>query len=185
MQDDPEASPEAFRKGLDDILTGRDSEVTDLQFRDAISRFTAAQQEKRQAERQKEVDENSAAGEAFLNEKRAEEGVVFTESGLGYKVITEGEGESPTPADRVTVHYTGTLIDGTVFDSSVERGRPATFGVTQVIGGWVEGLQLMKPGSKFEFYIPSDLAYGDGGSGDSIPPASTLVFEVELISIAE
>jgi len=124
-----------------------------------------------------------AAGDDFLAENKSKDGVQVTDSGLQYKVIEEGEGDSPTPADKVTVHYTGTLIDGKVFDSSVQRGEPAQFGVTQVISGWVEGLQLMKPGAKFEFYIPQELAYGEQGSPGSIPPYSALVFEVELVKI--
>ena len=107
-----------------------------------------------------------------------------TESGLQYEVITEGNGDKPAASDTVVVHYTGTLIDGTVFDSSVERGTPATFGVTQVIPGWVEALQLMQVGAKWRLYIPSDLAYGPRGAGGAIGPNSTLIFDVELLQIA-
>jgi FKBP-type peptidyl-prolyl cis-trans isomerase len=109
--------------------------------------------------------------------------VVMTESGLEYEVLTEGEGAHPGPTSRVKVHYTGTLADGTVFDSSRDRGQPAVFGLNQVIKGWTEGLQLMKPGAVYRFVIPPDLAYGESGAGKSIPGGSTLTFEVELISI--
>ena len=122
-------------------------------------------------------------GEAFLaeNAKRAE--VKVTESGLQYEIITDGKGAKPTASDRVKVHYHGTLINGTVFDSSVMRNEPATFGVTQVIAGWVEALQLMTVGSKWKLYIPSDLAYGAHGAGDVIKPHTALIFEVELLDI--
>lgn len=124
-----------------------------------------------------------AAGDVFLAANKTNEGVQVTDSGLQYRVISEGAGESPTTRNQVTVHYTGKLIDGKVFDSSVERGEPAQFGVTQVISGWVEGLQLMKTGAKYEFFIPQELAYGAQGSPGAIPPYSALIFEVELLSI--
>ncbi len=124
-----------------------------------------------------------AAGDTFLAENKDKEGIQITESGLQYRVIEEGSGETPQPTDQVTVHYTGKLIDGTVFDSSIPRGEPTQFGVTQVIPGWVEGLQLMKPGAKYEFFIPQELAYGAQGSQGAIPPFSALIFEVELIKI--
>lgn len=124
-----------------------------------------------------------AAGDAFLAENKSKDGIQVTDSGLQFKVIEEGSGDTPQPTDQVTVHYTGKLIDGTTFDSSIPRGEPTQFGVTQVIPGWVEGLQLMKPGAKYEFYIPQELAYGAQGSQGAIPPFSALIFEVELIKI--
>lgn len=124
-----------------------------------------------------------AAGDTFLAENKSKDGIQVTDSGLQYRVVEEGSGETPQSTDQVTVHYTGKLIDGTVFDSSVERGEPTQFGVTQVIPGWVEGLQLMKPGAKYEFFIPQELAYGAQGSQGAIPPFSALIFEVELIKI--
>jgi len=132
---------------------------------------------------EEQTKEQRAEGDTFLTANKDKDGVKVTESGLQYIVEQEGEGDSPEASDSVTVHYTGTLIDGTVFDSSVERGSPAQFGVSQVISGWVEGLQLMKPGAKYKFFIPQDLAYGEQGSPGSIPPFSALIFEVELIKV--
>ena len=132
---------------------------------------------------QKKSQEAISAGQAFLDENAKKEGVVTTESGLQYEVLTSGTGASPAETDQVSVHYHGTLIDGTVFDSSVDRGQPATFPVNGVIPGWVEALQLMNVGSKYKLYIPSDLAYGERGAGGSIGPNATLIFEVELLSI--
>jgi FKBP-type peptidyl-prolyl cis-trans isomerase FklB len=126
---------------------------------------------------------NVEAGEKFLAENAKRDGVTTTATGLQYEVLTEGSGDSPKETDQVKVHYHGTLIDGTVFDSSVERGQPATFPVNGVIPGWVEALQLMKTGAKYKLFIPSNLAYGERGAGGSIGPNATLIFEVELISI--
>ncbi|NVJ56096.1 MAG: FKBP-type peptidyl-prolyl cis-trans isomerase [Vibrionaceae bacterium] len=131
----------------------------------------------------KASEENFAVGQAFLLENAKKEGVVTTESGLQYEVITKGEGtEHPTATSTVNVHYHGTLIDGTVFDSSVDRGEPISFKLNQVIKGWQEGLTYMSPGDKFRLFIPSTLAYGKNGTGP-IPPAATLIFEVELLEI--
>ncbi len=129
-------------------------------------------------------EKNKEEGESFLAENKTKEGVETTESGLQYKVMTEGDGPKPTPDSKVKVHYKGTLLDGTVFDSSYDRGEPITFGVTQVIPGWTEGLQLMSVGSKYMFWIPPGLAYGEQGNR-SIPANSTLIFEVELLEIPE
>lgn len=151
--------------------------------------------QKKQQERMKEMQEeqakkaevefgdNKKAGEEFLAENKTKDGVQTTESGLQYIVLKEGEGEAPTASSRVKVHYHGTLTDGTVFDSSVERGEPSEFGVGQVIKGWTEGLQLMKPGAKYKFFIPQDLAYGAQQRGQHIKPFSALVFEVELLEV--
>ena len=122
-------------------------------------------------------------GRIFLNANKTKPGVVTTESGLQYKTLVSGTGKTPTAESNVTVHYTGKLLDGTVFDSSVERGEPATFGVGQVIAGWIEALQLMHEGDKWEIYIPQELAYGDRGAGAAIPPYATLIFELELIKV--
>ncbi|CAM1339702.1 FKBP-type peptidyl-prolyl cis-trans isomerase [Tenacibaculum aestuarii] len=151
--------------------------------------------QKKQQERMKEMQEeqakkaevefgdNKKAGEEFLAENKTKDGVQTTESGLQYIVLKEGEGEAPTVNSRVKVHYHGTLTDGTVFDSSVEKGKPAEFGVGQVIKGWTEGLQLMKPGAKYKFFIPQELAYGAQQRGQHIKPFSALVFEVELLEV--
>lgn len=135
-------------------------------------------------ELQKAIGEkNKAAGEAFIAENKTKEGVKVTDSGLQYIVLKEGAGESPKDTDKVKVHYHGTLIDGTVFDSSVDRGEPSEFFVNQVIKGWTEGLQLMKPGAKYKFFVPQELAYGAQQRGAKIKPFSALVFDVELLEI--
>ena len=131
----------------------------------------------------REANKTKEEGEKFLADNKTKSGVITTESGLQYQVITEGTGAKPTAEDHVKVHYTGTLLDGTKFDSSIDRGEPAEFPVSQVIKGWTEGLQLMPVGSKYIFWIPSDLAYGDRGAGQMIKPNSTLKFEVELLEI--
>ena len=132
---------------------------------------------------EKKSQEATAEGSYFLIENAKKEGVITTSSGLQYEIITNGIGATPSESDKVTVHYHGTLLDGTVFDSSVDRGQPATFPVNGVIPGWVEALQLMNVGSKYKLYIPSDLAYGERGAGGAIGPNATLIFEVELLSI--
>ena len=139
--------------------------------------------EEQAANTQALAEANAAAGAAFLEENAAREGVMTTESGLQYEVVEAGDGASPSAEDSVEVHYRGTLIDGTEFDSSYARGEPVTFGVTQVIPGWTEALQLMQVGSKYKLFIPSELAYGPGGAGGRIGPNSTLIFDVELLSI--
>lgn len=143
-------------------------------------------QQKLQAEQSNKTSgmaaENKKIGAAFLEANKKKDGVKVTPTGLQYKVIREGEGPKPSATDMVTVHYRGKLIDGTVFDASYDRGEPIEFGLNQVIPGWTEGVQLMNKGSKYEFYIPSNLAYGDQGAGDIIPAGATLIFEVELLS---
>jgi FKBP-type peptidyl-prolyl cis-trans isomerase len=130
-----------------------------------------------------ETEVNKMKGAAHLEENARKEGVIVTESGLQYSVITQGDGAKPTATDQVTVHYRGTLIDGTEFDSSYSRGEPATFGLNQVIPGWTEGVQLMNVGSKYKFVVPHELGYGERGAGGAIGPFETLIFEVELIEI--
>ena len=131
------------------------------------------------------IKDNLTIGREFLEENAKNDSVKVTESGLQYMVLKEGNGAKPGPTDTVTVHYTGTLIDGKVFDSSVERGEPATFPLNRVIPGWTEGLQLMSEGSKYRLFIPSELAYGEKGAGDDILPNSTLIFDVELIKVTK
>ncbi|MGG6230765.1 FKBP-type peptidyl-prolyl cis-trans isomerase [Tenacibaculum sp. SDUM215027] len=140
-------------------------------------------QEEQAKKAEAEFGDNKKAGEEFLATNKAKDGVKTTESGLQYVILKEGEGDAPVANSRVKVHYHGTLIDGTVFDSSVEKGEPAEFGVGQVIKGWTEGLQLMKPGAKYKFFIPQELAYGAQQRGQHIKPFSALVFEVELLEI--
>jgi FKBP-type peptidyl-prolyl cis-trans isomerase len=132
-----------------------------------------------------QIKDNKTIGREFLEENAKNDSVTQTQSGLQYMVLKEGTGAKPGPTDEVTVHYTGRLLDGTVFDSSVERGEPATFPLDKVIPGWTEGLQLMSEGSKYRLFIPSELAYGSKGSGDKILPNSTLIFDVELIKVAK
>lgn len=157
---------------------GEESVMTTEQADQIIRRFFESAGEK-------EGQLNLEAGNAFLEENKSRDGVNTTASGLQYEVITEGTGPKPTADDRVRVHYHGTLIDGTVFDSSVDRGEPAVFGVTQVIPGWTEALQLMPVGSKWKIYLPSGLAYGERGAGADIGPNTALIFEVELLEIVE
>lgn len=170
--------------GLKDGLESIDLVMDEAATQKLMATFQAEMMAKQQQISQAENAENSAAGIAFLAENKSKPGVKETESGLQYRIITEGEGENPGPEDVVEVHYTGKLIDGTVFDSSVERGESIKFPLNGVIPGWTEGVQLMKPGAKYEFVIPSNLAYGERTSGP-IPGGSTLIFEVELISIVK
>ena len=170
-------------RGVKDMLSGKEPLMTDQEFRETMTNFKDEMMAK-QMERMKEIAEkNKKEGEAFLDENKKKEGVVTLPSGLQYKVIKEGAGETPKPTDTVTVNYRGTLINGTEFDSSESHGQPATFKVNGVIPGWTEALQLMKAGSKWQLFIPSALAYGDRGAGREIGPNSTLVFDVELLSI--
>jgi len=163
-------------KGIEDILEQKTPEMGAQEAQTIISEFFHALQEKTS-------EATIIAGKSFLAENAKRYGVVTLASGLQYEVIAGGTGETPLASDKVKVHYHGTLIDGTVFDSSVSRGEPATFGVTQVISGWVEALQLMPVGSKWKLFIPSNLAYGAQGAGQQIGPHTTLVFEVELLEI--
>ena len=167
---------EDFVKGLKDILGGQTPEISYDEAKQVINDyFMKLQKEK--------FEINKKAGEEFLNINKGKAGVVTLPSGLQYQVLQKGEGPKPTASDKVKCHYHGTLINGPVFDSSVQRGEPAVFGVSQVIPGWVEALQLMPVGSKWRLFIPSDLAYGEHGAGEAIEPNSALVFDVELLGI--
>ena len=178
-----ELNVDDFADALGAVFYGRATKLTAEEAKTEVQSFFMQLQQKQQEENAKMADINAAAGEQFLleNGKRAE--VHTTPSGLQYEIVKQGDGPRPTAGDSVTVHYTGKLIDGTVFDSSEERGEPATFGVTQVIPGWVEALQLMNVGSRWRLFIPSALAYGPQGAGGLIGPNQTLVFDVELLAI--
>lgn len=176
----------AFQKGLEDGLAGKESTLSQEVLMAAMQNFQKEQMEKQLAEQQKLEGENKAAAEKFFAENGKKEGVVTTESGLQYKVVSaSGQDKKPTVEDTVVVHYRGTLLNGEEFDSSYSRNQPATFGLSHVIPGWTEALQLMNVGDKFEVYIPSELAYGAGGAGAKIGPNAALVFEVELLEIVD
>lgn len=172
-----------FADGVAAVMNGVTPKMTYDEAKEEIRKYFTELEAKQQAEAAKMGDINKQAGEAFLSENGKRVEVTTLPSGLQYEVLTEGDGPQPTAQDQVEVHYTGKLIDGTVFDSSVDRGVPATFGVTQVIPGWVEALQLMKAGSKWRLFIPSQLAYGPNGAGGVIGPNSTLIFDVELLKV--
>lgn len=174
-----EINVQDFADGVAAVFYGSDPKMTYDEAKAEIQKFFTEMQKKQEDA----AAEMAKKGEEFLmeNGKRAE--VKTTPSGLQYEVLAEGDGPQPTATDQVEVHYTGKLIDGTVFDSSVDRGQPATFGVTQVIPGWVEALQMMKAGSKWRLFIPSALAYGPQGAGGVIGPNQTLIFDVELLKV--
>lgn len=176
---------DAFLAGIRDGIAGNEPAVAQEDIQVALQAFSEAINAEMSEQRDAEAEANVAEGEAFLEENAQRDEVMVTESGLQYEVLEEGEGPTPGPEDQVTIHYRGTLIDGTQFDSSYDRGEPATFGVTGVIPGFSEGLQLMPVGSKYKFYIPGQLAYGPQGSGQVIGPNETLIFEVELLEIPE
>ena len=167
---------EDFVKGLKDVLTGIKPEMSHSEAQTVVNEHFRKLAEEA-------YTQNKASGEAFLAENAKKEGVTVLPSGLQYEVITAGNGKKPSATDRVQCHYEGTLIDGTIFDSSIKRGEPAVFGVNQVIKGWVEALQLMEEGAKWRLYIPYDMAYGEHGAGEMIPPYSALIFDVELIKV--
>lgn len=172
-----------FADGVAAVFSGETPKMTYDEAKEEIRKFFTEMEERQKAEAAKMGEVNAKAGENFLAENAKRPEVKMTATGLQYEIVKEGDGPTPNRGDRVTVHYTGKLIDGTVFDSSVERGEPATFGVTQVIPGWVEALQMMKTGSQWRLYIPSKLAYGPNGAGGVIGPNATLIFDVELIKI--
>ena len=169
--------------GLQDAMAQKEPRMTEDEMAAEVQSFQQEMQAKAEATMKALAEKNLEEGKAFLAENATKEGVVVTESGLQYKIIEAGTGDAPTETDTVTVHYKGTLIDGTQFDSSYDRGQPATFPVGGVIPGWTEALQLMKPGAKFQIYIPADLAYGERGAGQDIGPNATLIFDVELIEV--
>jgi FKBP-type peptidyl-prolyl cis-trans isomerase FklB len=174
-----EVTPEILARGIQDVLDSNKKVLTEVQVQKVMMEF----QNQMMAKQNKKGIKNKKDGEVFLAENKKLEGVITLPSGLQYKIITAGTGEKPKADETVSVHYRGTLIDGTEFDSSIKRGQPATFPVNGVIKGWTEALQLMSVGSKWQLFIPSDLAYGAKGAGGVIGPDATLIFEVELLSI--
>lgn len=183
-QQGAEIDIQALFDAIETVYNGEQPALTPQEAASIREAYVTERRAAMEAERQEVAAANAAAGEEFLLENRIREGVMVTDSGLQYEVLTEGDGARPVATDRVQVHYRGTLLDGSEFDSSYSRGEPATFVLNQVIPGWTEGLQLMPVGSKYKFYIPSDLAYGPAG-GRSIEPNATLIFEVELLGIEE
>ena len=167
---------EDFAQAIADVLNRKETAISHNEAREIVNKYFMELEEKMNAE-------NIEKGKAFLAENAKKEGIITLPSGLQYEVITEGNGKKPSATDRVKCHYEGTLVDGTLFDSSIKRGQPAVFGVNQVIKGWVEALQLMSEGSKWRLFIPSELGYGAQQAGEMIPPHSTLIFEVELIEV--
>lgn len=172
-----------FADGVAAVFEGAAPKMTYDEAKKEIKEFFEKMEAEQRAAAEKMGEVNAAAGKTFLDENGKRVEVKTTASGLQYEVLEEGTGKMPAATDSVTVHYTGKLIDGTVFDSSVERGEPATFGVTQVIPGWVEALQMMKEGARWRLFIPSNLAYGPNGAGNVIGPNATLIFDVELIKV--
>jgi FKBP-type peptidyl-prolyl cis-trans isomerase FklB len=175
--------PNILLRGLKDALAGGKTALTEDQAKAALSEVQNEMRQKQQAEMQQQGETNKKEGEAFLAANKGKEGIVTLPSGLQYKILTAGTGSKPTSADTVVCNYRGTLINGTEFDSSYKRGQPATFPVSGVIKGWTEALPMMPVGSKWQLFIPADLAYGDRAPGPEIGPNSTLIFEVELLSI--
>ena len=165
-----------FAQAVSDVLNRKETAISHNEAREIVNKYFEELEAKMNAE-------NIEKGKAFLTENAKKEGIITLPSGLQYQVLQEGNGKKPSATDRVKCHYEGTLIDGTLFDSSIKRGQPAVFGVNQVIKGWVEALQLMSEGSKWRLFIPSELGYGAQQAGEMIPPHSTLIFEVELIEV--
>ena len=172
-----------FAQAIKDVISGSELKVDNAEAQKLVQNFFQEQEAKQQAAAAEAGKAAKAAGETFLAENGKKDGVVTLPSGLQYQVLKEGNGKKPSATDQVVCHYEGTLIDGTVFDSSYKRNQPATFGLNQVIAGWTEGVQLMQEGAKYRFFIPYNLAYGERGAGAQIPPFATLVFDVELIEV--
>ena len=172
-----------FAQAIKDVISGSELKVQHREAQQIVQDYFAAQEKKINAQRTEQGKVHKEAGEKYLAENAKKEGVITLPSGLQYQVLKEGNGKKPSAKDTVMCHYEGFLIDGTVFDSSVQRGEPATFPLQQVIAGWTEGLQLMQEGAKYRFFIPYRLAYGEGGAGAAIPPYAALIFDVELIEV--
>lgn len=172
-----------FAQAVKDVISGTPLKVDNAEAQSLVQAFFQEQEEKQRAAAAEAGKVAKAAGESFLAENAEKEGVVVLPSGLQYQVLKEGNGKKPSATDQVKCHYEGTLIDGTIFDSSYQRNEPATFGLNQVIAGWTEGVQLMSEGAKYRFFIPYNLAYGERGAGAQIPPFAALVFDVELLKV--
>ena len=172
-----------FAQAVKDMIDGKEPQVPTAEAQQIVEDFFQKQEERQRAEAAEKYKGAKSEGEKYLSENAKKEGVTTLPSGLQYQVLKEGNGKSPKATDKVVCHYEGMLIDGTMFDSSVQRGEPATFPLNGVIAGWTEGLQLMKEGAKYRFFIPYQLGYGERGAGASIPPFATLVFDVELIEV--
>lgn len=172
-----------FSQAIKDVIAGNSLQVSDSEAQQLVQRFFAEQEAKQKAAAEEKGKVAKAEGESFLAENGKKEGVITLPSGLQYQVLREGNGKKPKATDQVECHYEGTLIDGTIFDSSYKRGQTATFPLNGVIAGWTEGLQLMQEGAKYRFFIPYQLGYGAHGAGASIPPYAALVFDVELIAV--
>jgi len=180
-----EVSLDLFMRGVKDVLAERELALTADEMQQVMAEFQQRMMAQQMELRQKEAEANLAEGTAFLDANKDKPGVMVLPSGLQYKVLEEGTGPSPTPTDRVKVHYRGTFVNGEEFDSSYKRNQPAEFQVNGVIAGWTEALQLMKEGAKWQLFIPANLAYGERGRPPSMPPNSTLIFEVELIEVLQ
>ena len=172
-----------FAQAVKDVISGTPLKVNNAEAQSLVQAFFQEQEDKQRAAAAEAGKVAKAAGESFLAENAKKEGIVVLPSGLQYQVLKEGNGKKPSATDQVKCHYEGTLIDGTIFDSSYQRNEPATFGLNQVIAGWTEGVQLMSEGAKYRFFIPYNLAYGERGAGAQIPPFAALVFDVELLKV--
>lgn len=176
-------NPNVFLRGVSDALTNKPAMLPEKEMQQTLTRFQEEMIKTHNAEIEAAAKKNEADSSKFLSDNKDKAGIVTTKSGLQYQVINEGKGNAPKATDRVTVNYRGTLLDGTEFDSSYKRNEPATFGVNQVIPGWTEALQLMKPGAKYKLFVPPELGYGKYGAGAQIGPNQALIFEVELLSV--
>ena len=181
--DASEINIEDFALAIKDLMKNKKPALSDAEAQQLVNEYLKDKEAQAAAKHEEANKAAKEAGIEFLKKNAEKEGVITTASGLQYMVLNEGNGKSPKATDQVKCHYEGMLIDGTLFDSSLQRGTPATFPLNRVIAGWTEGLQLMKEGSKFRFFIPFELGYGPQGAGASIPPYSTLIFDVELIEV--
>ena len=172
-----------FSQAIKDVIAGTKPQISNEEAQTLVQTFFQEQEAKQRAAAAEKGKVAMTEGQNFLNENAKKEGVITLPSGLQYQVLSEGTGKKPKATDQVKCHYEGMLVDGTLFDSSIQRGEPATFGLNQVIAGWTEGLQLMKEGAKYRFFIPYHLGYGEHGAGSSIPPFATLIFDVEFFEV--